>query len=330
MVNKIKIILTIFALTSSMYAGNLFKFLGDQKKGTTTLGFLKIEPGALYSGLGGTGVSIGGNADAAYFNPALTTFIPADMSFSATYIRWVGDQNYTFAAFSKRFKKYSRIGVFLSGLYSGYIEKTDEYHPFGLGTYYTAGDFLVGANFSQNITDRFSFGANIKFAEENLASVKGQTVLFDFGTLYLVGYRDVQIGVSLSNIGPDFRFKGTYYNGMTQVQYEAYSVPVIYRIGFGGKIFDNLLSVMEIDKPSDDVEQFKLGFKYSPVDIFSINAGIRLNDAPPGSNYVTRGLNFGFSIKKSFGFRKHISFDYAVKTMGYLGYTHILTTGVNF
>ncbi len=325
-----KVIFVVLAF-NLLYAGSLFEFLGGQKKGTTALLFLKIAPGGTQVSMGNTGVSIAQDATCLYWNPALANFIKTPSSFTASYRRWVVDQNYIYAGGIKSIGRYHRIGFYLSGLSSGYFKETDENHPEGTGKYISSDDLAIGVVYARNVSDRFAFGLSLKFAYENLAGVYGYTGLLDVGTLYQVGYRDIQIGVSLSNLGPDFALKGKYLSeNADSVSYDSYSVPVIYRIGFKGKLKEYLLGAFEIEKPSDDVEQFKAGFSLIPTDFINLNVGFRLNNIPPGGSFFTRGVNFGFTIKKSTGLHKGFYISYAAEQMGYLGISHIITTGVNF
>ncbi len=324
-------VLFILLTSGVLYAGSLFEFLGGQKKGTTALLFLKIAPGGTQVSMGNTGVSFAEDATCLYWNPALASFVKTPSAFSISYRRWVADQNYAFTGGIKSFGKYQRIGVYFVGLSSGYFKETDENHPEGTGEYISSSDFAMGIVYARNVSDRFSFGLTAKFAYENLAGVYGYTGLLDVGTLYQVGYRDIQIGVSLSNLGPDFALKGKYLSQSSDsTNYDSYSVPVIYRIGFKGKLKEWFLGAFEIEKPSDDVEQFKVGFSFIPTDFVDLNIGFRLNNTPPGSSYLTRGVNFGFTVRKMMGLYKGFYLSYAAEQMGYLGISHVITTGVNF
>ncbi len=324
-------IVTIILGFNLLSAGSLFEFLGGQKKGTTSLLFLKISPGGASVAMGGVGVSVANDATCLYWNPALASFIKSRNSVAVTYRRWVVSQNYAYVGGVKSMGKYNRMGVYLTGLSSGYFEETDENHPYGTGDYISSSDFALGLSYSRNVTDRFAFGLSLKFAYENLAGVYGYTGLLDVGTLYEVGYRDIQIGVSLSNLGPDFALKGDYVaeSGDT-VNYDSYSVPVIYRIGFKGKLKEWLLGAFEIEKPSDDVEEFKAGFSFMPVNYAAFHLGFRLNNTPEGDSYFTRGLSFGFTVNKETSLHKGFYISYSAVQMGYLGISHVITTGVNF
>lgn len=325
-----KAIVLIIAI-EMLHANSLFEFLGGQKKGTTTLLFLKISPGATQVAMGNTGVSFAGDATCLYWNPALASFIKTSSTYSASYRRWVGDQDYAFAGGIKALGKYQRIGVYLIGLSSGYFKETDENHPEGTGNYISSTDFALALVYSRNVSDRFSFGIATKFVYENLAGVVGYIGLVDIGSLYEVGYRDIQIGVSLSNLGPDFGLRGRFLSQtLDSANYEAYPVPVIYRIGFKGRVKDWLLSSFEIEKPSDDVEQFKIGFSLIPMELIHLNIGFRLNNTFPGTSYLTRGVNFGFTVRRTLGLYKGFYLSYAAEQMGYLGISHLITTGVNF
>ncbi len=326
-----KWLIGLFLSFNLLLAGSLFEFLGGQKKGTTSLLFLKIAPGGAQVAMGEVGVSMANDATCLYWNPSLASFLKSDNSVAFTYRKWVVDQDYAYVGGVKSIGKYQRLGFYIVGLSSGYFKETDENHPYGTGRYISSSDIALGIAYSRNVSDRFAFGVTLKMAYENLAGVYGYTGLLDVGTMYEVGYKDVQIGVSLSNLGPDFSLKGKYISedGDT-VKYDSYSVPVIYRIGVKGKLKDWLLGAFEIEKPSDDVEAFRVGFSFIPVEYAAFHIGFRLNNTPMGDSYFSRGVNFGFTVSKETSLHKGLYLSYTAEQMGYLGISHVITTGVNF
>jgi len=313
------IFLGIVLFSSLLYAG-IFETLGGQKAGTTSLTFLKIGVDTRSEGMGQTLVSTSRDVSGIYFNPA-SALSSTGSGVTFSHILWLTDIGYNYLGLVKNLGS-SSVAFQFSSLSSGYIEETDELHPFGTGKQFRFTDNLLSLTYAFKMTDRFAIGVTTKGIMETLAEIHSYAPALDIGTIYNVGYRDIKIGMSLLNMGPDVRTRGTYTVDGVSHTYEAYSLPIVYKIGTSGKLFKNLLLAVEMDKPSDNVETFKVGCEYSLSSFLEIRSGYRLNARGPGSN----GLSFGVGLLLPWR-GNGLSLDYAFTEMGYIGETHRI--GVN-
>src|SRR5210317_1200826 len=64
------ILLLAFLLTTPAHSQELFKILGGQRVGTSSMAFLKIPVGARAEAMGGAYVAVANDAFAAFWNPA--------------------------------------------------------------------------------------------------------------------------------------------------------------------------------------------------------------------------------------------------------------------
>lgn len=323
-------LIAILIITGSLNALTIIEILGGQKVGTTSMTFLKIGVGAKQEALGGTGVSIVHDATCLYWNPGAAPFIPSGRSMAFQVNRWLAGIYHGYTGYVMNFKKYNTLGIQLIGLHSDYIERTDEYHPFGTGTYFYSGDFLLGLTYARKLIDRFAFGLTVKYMHETLDTLTMSGAAIDIGTLYYVGYKDIKIGVSLSNIGPDVKPSGTYVQDGVEKHYESFSLPVMYRFGVSGNIIKNLGLSFEIDKPTDNVEVFRVGGEYVIRNTIFIRSGYKLNNNLPGEQFPPPGFSFGIGVAKNLGFRKELHIDYSFSSMGYAGDVYKISMGVNF
>ena len=314
-------VVAVVLLCSSLYA-DIFEILGGQKVGTTSLAFLKIGVDTRSEGMGQTLVSTSRDASGVYFNPANTLSSTSGLTFS--HIVWLADIGYDYLGLIKNFGN-SAVALQLSNLSSGYIEETDELHPFGTGNYFRFADNLLSLTYAFRIIDRFAIGIGAKGIIETLAEISSYAFTLDIGTIYNVGYRDIKIGMSLLNMGSDARPKGEYTVDGVSHSYEAYPLPIVYRIGTSGKLFKNLLVAVEMDKPSDNVETFKIGCEYSLSPFLQLRSGYKLNAKSPGSS----GLSFGASFVLPW-YSEGLFVDYAFSEMGYIGETHRLGVSLGF
>ncbi len=303
-----KILIFVLAVTW-VSADGIFESLGGQKVGTTSLVFLKIGIGTRATGLGGAFVGVADDPSTFFWNPGGVPNLG-----NSVYLNIISlPENVTmsFISVSRELGLYGNVGLFVIGLDAGYMKETDEYHPFGTGRYFHYGDYLIGANYSKKVTDRFSFGVNLKGFMEEFYGLHSYGFGFDVGTFYLVGYRDIRIGVSLSNLGPDVKPTGD------SLDYLSFSIPIVYRMGVSGLIFEKFRASLELDKPSDNVETLKIGGEFMPIKSVSLYGGIKLNARPPAGGFLLPGLSFGLDAKF-----KRFKVGYSAVDMGVLGLVH--------
>lgn len=315
---KTRLIYLGIALWCPFLCADIFESLGGQKLGTTSLTFLKIGIDTRSEGMGQTLVSTSRDASGVYFNPANALSSGAGLTFS--HILWLADVRYNYLGLTKEFGN-SAIALQLSNLCSGYIKETDELRPFGTGNYFKFTNNLISLTYAFRMTDRFAIGVGVKGIMETLADIHTYAFALDIGTTYNVGYRDIKIGMSLLNMGPDARPRSGETEGPV---YKAYPLPIVYRIGVSGELLKGLLIAVEMDKPSDNVETFKIGCEYSLSSFLQLRSGYRLNAKQPNSS----GLSFGVGFTLPW-YSNGLFLDYAFTDMGYIGWTHRLGVSLN-
>ncbi len=302
-----------FLVSSSLASQSLFEILGGQKVGTTSMVLLKMGLGARAIGLGNTYVSIAQGGEGLWWNPAGSAF-ESEECLEVSHVNWVTGINIEHVGLVLPLKNYySSVGVQLASLVTPVMERTDEYHPFGTGEYFAYGVTLIGVSFSRLVSDRFSAAVGVKAFNEVLDDMHSYGVALDFATLYKVGYKDIKIGVALSNLGPDVKPKCA--------ECSSFSLPIVYRLGASGNPWKPLKIAFQIDKPSDNVELFKFGAELTPIKPLTLRWGYQLNARGPADNGLN-GLSAGFTIRVM-----SLRLDYAYRNWGYFGETH--TIGIN-
>ncbi len=299
----------IFGITMPLlvWGQSLFEILGGQKVGTTSAVFLKINMGARSEGLGEAYVSIAEGPEGLWVNPSGVVF-DRKLSFGGNHTAWPTGILIDHVGVTAPLGRYSALGIQVAALQTPYMERTDEYHPFGTGEYFTYGAYLLGVNYAWLVSDRFAAGFGAKLIGEVLDDLHSFGVLFDFGTLYLVGYKDIKIGVSLVNLGPDIK---PSCDGC-----ESFSVPIIYRVGVSGNPIKPLKLAFQIEKPSDNVEIFRIGTELSVTKFLRLRAGYKLNSRGPSDSNLN-GLSTGFGLNY-----KGIELNYSFSNYGYFGDAH--------
>jgi len=306
-------LLGLLLFFTSLGGTTLFENPGGQLVGTTVLAFLKIGVGARAAALGGTYVSVPEGASSIHWNPASGAFLPG-FNVEVDHTEWFVDTRHEFAALNYM-KGFSSFGVEAVALYTPSTPETDENHPFGTGDYFIFGDYLFGLTTARRLTDRFSIGLGVKYINEVLDDFTARSYALDFGALYSIGYRDMWIGVSLSNLGTSVRVEKGEEKG------ELFLIPSIYRIGFSGHIVKPILTVFQIERPSDNIEVLSMGLEWTYLKLLSLRAGYRFGRGLYGKTSLPRGLSLGLGVRvNKSGYR--FSLNYAVTGYGYLGDVH--------
>jgi len=207
---------------------------------------------------------------------------------------------------------------------------TTEYHPYGNGEYFSYSDLAAGLSASIKMTDRFSFGATIKYVREDLAELYMDGLLFDFGTFYWTGYKTLRIAASVRNFGWDFKPPGTYQrqeiNGSTQAEYESFSAPAIFTLGTAMDVYtfqrNTFTLSAQMNHPMDDQESFVMGMEYRWRDMFALRSGYLGNAS---ENRWTFGAGAHFSLAG-----KKLKIDYSYADFNHFVMTQQITFGFEF
>lgn len=301
--------------TSTASDRGLLAILGGQRVGTSSMTFLKIPVGARAEAMGGAYVALANDAFAAFWNPAgiaqvsnrwhgkysidgmkLPDSVKGPVSdpmagvhgvrsVGFVHMQWVADINYNAVSLIQPLPT-GVLGLSLASLTTPDMEITTEYHPDGIGQYFSYGDALLGLSYSMAMTDNFSWGISLKYARETLADTYMQNVLLDLGTYYWTGFRDLRIGVSLVNFGANSRPEGSYTvfdeNGKPEnKQYKAYSPPTEFRLGGAMTLYTlgphKFITSLQLNHPVDNSENIKLGGEYGFMNMLFLRGGLKFN-----------------------------------------------------
>lgn len=260
----------------------LIPVLGNQRAGTAMAQFLKIGVGGRAVGLGEAFVAIANDASALYWNPAgAVQFEKNQVVFS--HVNWPVDVKHEFFGYVHHLGLFNAIGFSITALHTDDFEETTEFQPFGTGNYVTFGDIALGLTFARKMTDRFSVGVTVKYVDETLAELHARNVLIDFGTYYWTGFGSSRFAVSVSNFGTNMRPSGslTRRDGTVVDEFQDFSPPTIFRIGFATEVVDNerhrVTTSVQLNHPNDNAENVNLGLEYWWQGLLALRGGYRAN-----------------------------------------------------
>lgn len=315
--------------------------------GTTAAPFLKLGVGARALGMGEAYTTQAEDASAAYWNPAGL----ANMSKNEVIINhfdYIADIYFDYAGIAIPVEGLGTFGASVSRLGMPDIERTTEMFPNGNGEKVSAGSFMFGVSYAKALTDRFAFGANIKYINENIWHSSASSFAFDVGILYKTMFRNLRIGMSISNFGGDMQmdgrdlaiqhdvrpgFEGNDPNIPGSLETDKFPLPMVFRVGVSANIAEDFFSMTDYDwivsvdavHPNDNNEYLNLGTEVRLFDMVSLRAGFRelLLTEREG------GLTFGFGLQQTF-MNMDFRLDYANVDYGRLDHQNKFSLSLSF
>ena len=322
-----KIIFTIIILSllcSSMFAAVF------AKTGTASLQFLKLGVDARAIGMGEAYTAVTDDISSVYWNPAgLALKYETQVFFSHT--NWVAETYHEFVAASTE-TNYGFFGVFGSVFHTPAMDVTteDDFGPNGEKFYFS--NIAAGLTYANAFTDKFSFGITGKFLRENIADEYVNGFAFDMGTMYNTDFRNIIIGMSLRNFGPEVRYK-VDNDGDGLVDEDPWDlfdndgdglidedgpetpfpIPMNFSLGVRGDILRNensyLIASVQLDNCVDRKETWNVGTEYNYSNLF-LRCGYQIG-------YDAASYSFGFGVRVPTRIAV-FNVDYAYTDMGRL------------
>lgn len=329
---KIVILLVICSLIPVLL--NAEKFA---KVGTAGLQFLKLDVDARATGMGGAYTALSDDISSVYWNPGgLAVKFEDQVFFSHT--NWVADIYHEYFAVSK-VMSFGTMAFSASVLHMDEMEVTEE-ETFGpTGETFTNSDIALGLTYSNNYTDKFSFGMTVKYLRENLYeySVNGMSV--DVGSQYNTQWKNLTIGMALRNFGPNLKYEldndddgktdedpfdllDNDGDGLVDEDREEleFKIPMNFSLGLAADLYENknskLIGSFQIDNCVDREETYNLGLEYRFMN-FYLRAGRKINFAE--ADYAA---GVGFKMATNFAV---FNIDYSYNNMNDLEEDDILS-----
>jgi hypothetical protein len=318
---KYLLLITTLLISTSGFA-QLLTNLGGQRAGVSALTFLKNDISPRSMAMSGANLALTADGMAAVHNTALMAqtddihIAASDLMLGAgIHQSWV---NGVLPIRSSN----SAVGLNLNYLSSGAMKVRTEFQPQGTGEIFYANQMAAGLAYSQLLSDRFSFGTNIKVVHERLAQFTNTTVAADLGFLYTTDVKDLKFGIVVQNFGGNSILRGDFtaqdFNRQP-VSLDKYSVPTIFRLGASIKPWEteqqSIVVAVQLEHPNDNSENIRMGAEYSFKDLLFIRAGYKLN--VQGETLPTLGVGYRVVVGRS-----AMMVNYAVNATQYLGTLH--------
>lgn len=263
-----------------------------RKLAQTGMKFLSVTTDPRAAALADAATALESGSAALFANPAGMAGFDGFVSVSAAQLQWIADINYNRASLALRPAggRWGVFGVTFLAVDYGDLQATiradndDGFEDLGYSFAPTA--LAVGVGYARALTDRFSVGAHVKYAHQDLGEAVmslgdegGMTMAgsalgvfaYDFGVLYRTGFRSLTFAVTARNFAQEIAYEE-----------ESFQLPLTLRIGLAMNVLDftamdpamHALTVsVEAETPRDYEEQVKVGGEYAFMDTFVLRAG---------------------------------------------------------
>ncbi len=298
--------------------------------GTVAAPFLEIGIGARSLGMGEAFVAVANDISAIYWNPAgLVNLTRVESQFFHS--PWLAGIRFDHAAVGIPIERVGSLGLFYTGVIMDDMLVRNVVYPEGTGEYFGANDLTLGVSMARRLTDRFAFGFNTKFIQEQIWHMSAVSFAVDVGVLFITKNRGIRVGMSISNFGQKMRLEGrdTHWNVDIDEEKEGnndriaahldtwdWPLPMLFRVGISKDIIQGerhyLTVAIDAVHPNDNLEYVNAGIEYTWLDMLSLRVGysnLFLEDAQQG---LSLGAGLKYQIKNQFV----LKLDYVSRTFG--------------
>ena len=298
--------------------------------GTTAASFLDIGVGARSLSMGGAFVALADDPTALYWNPAGTVNI-AKPTAHFFHSPWLADIRFNHSALVMPFGNSGTFSFFITSVTMDEMKVRTIKIPEGTGEYFSVSNVALAGSYARRLTDRFSFGLNVKYIQEKIWHMNTGGVAVDLGSLFITKNSGLRIGMSISNFGGKMSMAGydtevdydvdeTMYGNNDKIDANLntmeWPLPLVFRAGVSKDIIQSDIHKLTLAgdaiHPNNNIEYLNLGFEY----IFRGIIAIRGGQAFLGMDDSKKGLTFGVGLNYQIPRGPRIMLDYVYRNIG--------------
>lgn len=197
-----------FAVVNSAWAQT---DVANKRIGTSAASELLIPVGARDMAMGGATISGTSGVDALHWNPAGLGRMEASAEGLFSSMAYIADIRVNYGAIGLAFGNFGKVGFSIKALDFGEIPLTTVDDPENFtGRTFSPTFITLGVTYARQFTDAITAGATLKLVSEDMHRVSGNGFAVDVGVQYhgVAGFRGLNLGVALKNIGPQISFDG--------------------------------------------------------------------------------------------------------------------------
>lgn len=303
-----------FLLAALLFLSTLIQAQDFQKIGTTGYVFLELPVTARNVGMGETGISLpDAAAEGLFWNPALIPLGDQKAAFAVSHTNWYVETTLQAFGVTYDIPLFGTLGLQAVYFDFGEIQKTINPTASQTGSYidlgtYTAGAYAIGLTYARSLTNKFSFGATLKYVRETIDIYNSDNVIADIGFMYFTGFKSLRIAASLQNFGLESKYET-----------EKFKMPQQLKMGISGEVFGTMESanrltlLAEAIHPNDADERIHLGMEAVLYHSVILRAGYKFGY---DEENLCAGAGVRFDVKGN-----NIRFDFA-----YMNHKHLDST----
>ncbi|MBN1153988.1 PorV/PorQ family protein [candidate division KSB1 bacterium] len=287
-----------------------------QKIGTTGFVFLELPVTARSVAIGETGITlVDAGAEGLFLNPASIALSKSRFAFTASHADWYVETTHQAIGMIYQIPLFGTIGIQSIYFDFGEIERTINPSQDQTGSYvslgnYSAGAYALGLTYARSLTDKFSFGASIKYVRETIADYSADNFITDIGFLYLSGFGSLRIGAALQSFGLEAKYAD-----------EKFKMPQQLKMGMSGEILGSLdgphrLTLLaEAVHPNDADERIHIGTESVIAHSFVLRAGYKFgyDDEDLCLGGGLKFLALGTKVRFDFSYMNHDRLDTTIR-----------------
>jgi opacity protein-like surface antigen len=331
--NTLKLMLIILMLPTVLLAQSV------SRVGTTAAPFLKIGVGARALAMGEASVTQASDVSALFWNPGGLGTISKNQ-FILNHYDYIAELSFDFAGVALKLPGVGTIGLQFTYLGAPDLERTTLLQQDGTGEMVSTSFYSAGLSFARSLTDRFAIGGTFKLIQENLWHSKASGVSLDLGILYTTIFKNLKLGMSISNFGSSMKMSGrdllvqhdidpnaagnneTINADMTT---DEFPLPILFRVGMSANLARDFLEIENHDfiiavdaiHPNDNKEYMNIGGEYSFHRFIALRAGYRQLFLDENEGGFTFGFGLHFNVS-----RFELNLDYAALDFGRFDYVN--------
>jgi hypothetical protein len=316
----------------------------QKKVGTTAGQFLGISVGPKAIAMGGAYVASNEDVTSLYWNPgAFQQAGTSQLAFSNT--DWLVGTKFRWVGLMLNLGNENAIGMSFTQLDYGEEEVTTVASPEGTGEQWSAQDLAIGISYCRRLTDRFSMGASLKYVDQRIWNESATTFAFDIGLLYVTGFHDMRLGVSMSNFGGEMQLDGRDLVQVVDIDPEnsgsnkalvgslktdSWAIPLLFRVGLAIDAYKDdmfkLTLAADALRPNDNEESVNAGAEFGWNNMVFLRGGYK---SLFGED-TEEGLSLGAGLKyRAEGFGA-VEVNYAFTKFGLFGNINTIALAVSF
>lgn len=322
----------------------------SDRAGSVGVLFLKLGMSARAAALGNAYVGLSDDISGVFLNPVSIVHLEKNQVYFSE-LEYLVDTRAFAGVFSFPLPEGwgGRAAIHYTGFFSGEMKMTTEKDIDGTATNrnFSWNELALGVVYAREFTDKFSVGVGAKYVRTDVADFYSHSVAFDIGTMYKTGWRNIRIGMSTTNFGPDMKFHGkydnTYISSIWQVrvpeEFGYYPLPISFQVGIADEVYTNekmrLTGLLDYSHPNDLAERVHVGLEFAYDETFFLRGGffsdVDKSDIPDPVNPDDEALDRFMELRFGAGIKiPQLAVDYAWQDVEALGSVHRFAVGFTF